>query len=557
MLALRDRAYQFLVERGTASEDELLRYMYGGSAPAALGATLRAPLLEDSRLARSADGTWSLRRTTTAEAGSFTALVVVASGANPARGRVVRIVALHGGQRFDVLLNPLTRVPRYVLVRLGLEIDNLEGQPVFGDILSDLVAFLEERPVFAQDVRLAWDFLDIEARRVNQTLPALELLDFNQLAMQHLDVEGKPSLAVVAARLGVPVLDVQRPEDEARVLGLIGAQYGLGEAAGSSASLPLRKNATVRDMPDEPGVYVLRDGEQIPLYVGKARRLRSRMAAYVHRPLGATRRLEGLVGSVEAVDTTRCETDLEALVLEDREIRRLQPRYNTVRQQRVPRYWIELPEQRVSARGRALKPPRLELSLGPHFVEAGAFVGPFRNEALAEQARLLARQVFELDGLRATDPFLYADRLAQAWSFLHGDKHIAESLARRDTSLLRKVVAFDVAGCLLAEDPRTARYAVVRPSPSGLEGFLIEQAILRAWCALEDDDVTRFAARLLEPHEARTTPEDRDVVLRWLGAQRPSSRLIAQPDADAIEDAALVLLEARAAGRQDPFDSLV
>ena len=42
------------------------------------------------------------------------------------------------------------------------------------------------------------------------------------------------------------------------------------------------------------------------------------MQAYVHRPLGATRRLEGLVGAVEAIDTSHCETDVEALVLESK-----------------------------------------------------------------------------------------------------------------------------------------------------------------------------------------------------------------------------------------------
>jgi len=350
---------------------------------------------------------------------------------------------------------------------------------------------------------------------------------------------------------------VKRPEEEARLLKLIGEQYGLGEATAGSGTRALQKRSTLQEMPDEPGVYVLRDSEQTALYVGKARRLRSRMAAYVHRPLGAMRRLEGLVGSVEAVDTTRCENDLEALVLEDREIRRLQPRYNTVRQQRSPRYWIELPAQRFSQRGRPLKPPRLELSMGPHFVEGGEFVGPFRNEATTEQARGLAREVFELDRVRRDDPFAYGERLTQAWAFLHGEKDAAETLARRSTSLLRKVVAFDVRPLLLSADPRVARYVVVRPSPNGIEGFLLDEAVLQRWCVLEDDDVTRFAAHLLDPAAARTTPEDRDVVLRWFAAQRPSARLIADPNADAIEDTALELLEAAAASSQDPFDALV
>ncbi len=56
--------------------------------------------------------------------------------------------------------------------------------------------------------------------------------------------------------------------------------------------LALRRGDSARSLPDQPGVYVLRDTDQTPLYVGKARRLRSRLEAYVHRPLGATRRLD-------------------------------------------------------------------------------------------------------------------------------------------------------------------------------------------------------------------------------------------------------------------------
>ena len=73
------------------------------------------------------------------------------------------------------------------------------------------------------------------------------------------------------------------------------------------------------------------------------------------------------------------ETDLEALILEDREIRRLQPRFNTVRQQRTPRYWIRRPVWQPSR-----SPPRLELSIGPGALD-GDFIGPFRNQAQAQR----------------------------------------------------------------------------------------------------------------------------------------------------------------------------
>jgi hypothetical protein len=317
-------------------------------------------------------------------------------------------------------------------------------------------------------------------------------------------------------------------------------------ATAQQTTSSLRRAETARRLPDEPGVYVMRATDQTPLYVGKARRLRSRVAAYVYRPLGATRRLEGLVGAVHAVDTTACATDLEALVLEDREIRRLLPRFNTVRRQRTPRLWIRLPPRPELRPGKQQRAPRrLEPSTGPANHHAGEFVGPFRNMAAAENARLLARRVFDLDALRRADLEAYEAQLALAWAFLHGEKDLAEDQARRRSRrLLSEVLAFDVQALLLPADPHVARYAVIRPADHGIEGFLIDRAIFRGWATLAGDDLSQFAARLLdEAAEARTKPDDGDVVVRWIGAQRPPADLVWLPDdrrlaADAIEQAA-------------------
>lgn len=558
-LALRDRAYHFVLERGSASEEEVLAHVYGGSAPAALRSRLAEPLLADGRLERRADGRWTAR-VAAAEAipeQAFTALAVAATSATVSRARLVRLFALHVAhgqivERFDVVLNPQRRVPRYVAERAGIDPEVLDAQPDFAAVVGDLARFLGDRPILSQEAQLAWSYLSAEARLCGKVLVQPALLDVNDLGMRTLHLRSKPTLAAIAAHFGISSVRIGEVSEEARVLGLVGSRLlaeGPAPTAGAlEAEAPLRRRDTASALPEQPGVYVLRGNDQEPLYVGKARRLRARMAAYVHRPLGPTRRLEGLVGSVLAVDTTQCQTDLEALVLEDREIRRLQPRFNTVRQQHAPRYWICRPPQRVSTRGRMLAPPRLELSPGPHAAE-GEFVGPFRNEMLAEQARQLAREVFELDALRRTDPLAYTARLDAAWQFLHGASEAAEGLARRDVTLLRKVVAFDVAAMLLPADPRLGRYAILRPSGAAIEGFLLDQAILTSWTTLADagEDAHGFALRLLEAAAPRTSPQDADVVLRWFGAQRPPARLIALPEdalaaADAIEDAIYALL---------------
>jgi hypothetical protein len=175
-------------------------------------------------------------------------------------------------------------------------------------------------------------------------------------------------------------------------------------------------------------------------------------------------------------------------------------------------------------------------------------VGPFRNQTLADQARLLARAVFDLDGARRADRARYEEQLALAWRFLNGETEPAEAQARlRAVPLLRRVLAFDLNAVLLSADPRHARYAVLRPGPTGIEGFVIDHGIFLSSSVLRDDTV-EFAATLLADAEPRTTPDDVDVVLRWFGAQRPPARLVLLPAdrqaaGDAIEDAALALWE--------------
>ena len=61
-LALRDRAYEFVAARGVVSEEALLGHVYSGPMPQSLWAQLTAPLLDDPRLERRADGGWTVDR---------------------------------------------------------------------------------------------------------------------------------------------------------------------------------------------------------------------------------------------------------------------------------------------------------------------------------------------------------------------------------------------------------------------------------------------------------------------------------------------------------------
>jgi excinuclease ABC subunit C len=81
------------------------------------------------------------------------------------------------------------------------------------------------------------------------------------------------------------------------------------------------------DLPQRPGVYLYRDKEGTLLYVGKAKVLRNRVKSYFQsRNLDAkTRRLVARIWDLEFIV---CETELEALVLENNFIKEHDPPFN-------------------------------------------------------------------------------------------------------------------------------------------------------------------------------------------------------------------------------------
>ena len=80
-------------------------------------------------------------------------------------------------------------------------------------------------------------------------------------------------------------------------------------------------------MPASAGVYCMRDRHEKPLYVGKAKSLKKRVATYVNvRTLPV--RLQRMIAATVSVEVTTTEGEVEALLLESNMIKRLKPHYN-------------------------------------------------------------------------------------------------------------------------------------------------------------------------------------------------------------------------------------
>ena len=85
----------------------------------------------------------------------------------------------------------------------------------------------------------------------------------------------------------------------------------------------------VRTLGNGPGVYRMLDGAGAVLYVGKARSLKKRVAAYA-KPTGHSARIGRMIAATASMMFLTTETEIEALLLEQNLIKQLKPRYNVL-----------------------------------------------------------------------------------------------------------------------------------------------------------------------------------------------------------------------------------
>lgn len=88
----------------------------------------------------------------------------------------------------------------------------------------------------------------------------------------------------------------------------------------------------LRELPDEPGVYLMRGRDGAIIYVGKAVSLRKRVQSYFRDSTyhKAEPKLRGLIRSITDFDVLVLRTDAEAVLTEGKLIKEYKPRYNTL-----------------------------------------------------------------------------------------------------------------------------------------------------------------------------------------------------------------------------------
>ena len=89
-------------------------------------------------------------------------------------------------------------------------------------------------------------------------------------------------------------------------------------------------DATLKRLPDRPGVYLMKDARGTVIYVGKAQNLRSRVRNYWQKQTGGgeSQLIRSVIERIADLEYTMTDSVSEALLLEINLVKRYRPRYN-------------------------------------------------------------------------------------------------------------------------------------------------------------------------------------------------------------------------------------
>ncbi len=317
----------------------------------------------------------------------------------------VGAVLVGGGElheTFDSLVRPERPLSRGIQRFTGITQGMVDGAPAVEEVLPEIAGLLEGRVLVAHSARFDTRVLRQAFERAGLDWPRPPALCTVALARRFAPLARKRGLATLADSLGIEVHEVHRALPDALTCArvfcalfprLCANAMTVGDALDLLRSrrrarktepgeaIPRSERPDLSTLPDDPGVYVFRDDRGRPLYVGKSVSLRSRARAHFCAPAGWTER-------AEVVDYRPTNSELGALVLENRLIKKWQPAGNRK---------LKRTDRHVFLRCRLDIPyPVLEVAAEPAVGNA-VNVGPLGSRALATE---LADQLTSLYRLR-------------------------------------------------------------------------------------------------------------------------------------------------------------
>lgn len=145
----------------------------------------------------------------------------------------------------------------------------------------------------------------------------------------------------------------------------------------------LRKKAN--KLPELPGVYIMKNTSGEVIYVGKAKKLKNRVVQYFRSDSNHTDKVRKMVRNAFDFDYIVCDTEFEALTLENSLIKQYSPKYNILLKDDKGYHYIKISDEKWR-----------KITAVKQLEKSGDFIGPYNSAYVVNNTVKQALKIFKL-----------------------------------------------------------------------------------------------------------------------------------------------------------------
>lgn len=146
----------------------------------------------------------------------------------------------------------------------------------------------------------------------------------------------------------------------------------------------------INTFPKTPGVYIMKDRNGEPIYVGKSKTLQSRIKSYFINSKAHSRKTQRMVKGIYDIDIINTDTELDALLLECKMIKEIKPIYNKLMKNHENYLYLKI--------NNSIKYPYLEVV--NEINDNSLYFGPYAIGKKLYDVKDIINQVYKLRGCK-------------------------------------------------------------------------------------------------------------------------------------------------------------
>lgn len=139
------------------------------------------------------------------------------------------------------------------------------------------------------------------------------------------------------------------------------------------------------NLPLKPGVYIMKDKLGNIIYIGKAKALKNRVTQYFGVGNQHTEKVRKMVENVEDFEYIICDSEFEALILENSLIKQNQPKYNILLKDDKGYFYIKITDDKWK-----------KIVSSKQLGKDGEYIGPYNSGFIVNQTVDEVRKIFKL-----------------------------------------------------------------------------------------------------------------------------------------------------------------